>query len=226
MLDHADFDLPMTEEFVARVHRGVRRRRLLRMAAASCAVLALAGAATLVIRSAYGPEPAPPVTPPVVSAPAVRLLEGFRIDYVPDGMKPDEQDSSAVYAVSRNRLHNDDSTPPDRAPNATVGIRLYLRDDGAMLMAISVLRPLLTTPEADEQQVFEWLRARAVNGWQVLRTYDLPAGRAQLLTFQGSEGPQHQIVITTPDLAVIEVSGNGVVPVAELERVAGSIRHE
>ncbi|MDI6106026.1 hypothetical protein QLQ12_46420 [Actinoplanes sp. NEAU-A12] len=230
-----DFALPVTDAFIAGVHRGVRRRRTMRAVAGGGAVLATAGVAALVftlvgpggsapLPAATGPIAAASSTPPSTVDPISELLDGYRVTFVPAGLEAGSPaNGSATYPVSKDTLHNDGSAPATEHPTAAVADRMYVLPNGANWLNISVLRPERTTAGADREQVTEWLAGWALKGTKVTETYQLPAGRAQLAAAKGSEVTAHHVVITAPDGAVIIVGGNGNVPVADLKAVAAGL---
>lgn len=234
ILDKEDFALPVTDAFITGVHRGVRRRRVLRAVAAGGAVAATAVSATFVV-TLTGPAhlASPPSSPtnsiaaasPTAAAdPLHEPLDGYRVTFVPDGLRvgvPGNEPAS--YAVSKDQLHNDGSVPASEHSTAATTLRTYVLPDGGNWLDISVLRPERTTAEADQAQVTEWLTGWAIKGAEVIDRYQVPAGRAQLTRFVGSEVTAHQVVITTPDGVVIVVGGNGKMPVADLKAVAAGV---
>lgn len=234
ILNKEHFALPVTDAFITGVHRGVRRRRVLRAVAAGGAVAATAVAATIVV-TLTGPAhlAAPPssTTNPIAAAsptaaadPIHEPLDGYRVTFMPDGLRVGVPgNGSASYPVSKDQLHNDGSVPASEHPTAATTLRTYVLPNGGNWLAISVLRPERTTAEADQAQVTEWLTGWAIKGAEVIDRYELPAGRAQLTRFVGSEVTAHNVVITTPDGVVIVVDGNGSVPVADLKAVAAGV---
>ncbi len=233
ILDKEDFALPVTDAFITGVHRGVRRRRILRAVAAGGAVAATAVAATFVVTltgPAHLASPPSSTTDSIAASstatadPIHEPLDGYRVTFVPDGLRVGVPgNGSASYAVSKDQLHNDGSVPASEHPTAATALRTYVLPNGANWLDISVLRPQRTTAEADRAQVTEWLTGWAIKGAEVIDRYEVPAGRAQLTRFVGSEVTAHNVVITTPDGVVIVVGGNGNVPVADLKAVAASV---
>jgi hypothetical protein len=225
-----DFDLPVTDTFIAGVHKGVRRRRVLRAVAAGGALAATAGVATLAtmltgpahVASPPGSVAAASPNPP--ADPIHQPLDGYRVTFVPGGLRVGVPgNGTASYPVSKDHLHNDGSAPASEHPTATTALRMYVRPDGANWLNISVLRPERTTAQADRAQVTTWLTGWAVKGTDVIESYGIPAGRAQLTRFVGSEVTVHKVVITAPDGAVIIIDGNGAVPVADFKAVAAGL---
>nr|WP_026284408.1 hypothetical protein [Salinispora arenicola] len=231
ILDKGDFALPVTDTFIAGVHRGVRRRRVLRVATAGGAVAVTAVAATFVVALTGPANPASPPgssTDPIAAAssaaaadPIHEPLDGYRVTFVPEGLRVGVSgNGSASYAVSEDRLHNDGSVPASDHPTAATTLRTYVLPNGGNWLAISVLRPERTTAGADQEQITEWLTGWALRGTEVIDRYQIPVGQAQLTRFVGSEVTAHQVVITTPDGVVIVVGGNGNLPVSDLKAVA------
>ncbi|MET7951224.1 hypothetical protein [Micromonospora sp. NPDC005324] len=233
ILDKEDFALPVTDAFIAGVHRGLRRRRVLRVVAAGGAVAATAIVGTFVV-TLTGPThvASPPssttdsaaASPTAAADPIHQPLDGYRVTFVPDGLRVGVPgNGSASYAVSKDHLHNDGSVPPSEHPTAATTLRTYVLPNGSNWLDISVLRPERTTAKAGQAQITEWLTGWAIKGTEVIDRYDLSAGQAQLTKFVGSEVTAHQLVITTPDGVVIIVGGNGNVPVADLKAVAAGV---
>lgn len=234
ILDKGEFGLPVTDTFIAGVHRGVRRRRALRVATAGGAVALMAVAATFVVAltGPNNPASAPGSSADPIAAassaaaadPIHEPLDGYRVTFVPEGLRVGVAgNGSASYAVSKNQLHNDGSVPASEYPTAATTLRTYILPNGGNWLDISVLRPEGATSEADQAQVTEWLAGWAVKGAEVIDQYQIPAGQAQLTRFAGAEVTAHQVVITTPDGPVIVVGGNGNVPVADLKAVAAGV---
>ncbi|GAA0267390.1 hypothetical protein [Cryptosporangium japonicum] len=213
----ADWELPLTEEFVAGVRRGVRRRRLVRRAAAagSAAVVALVAALVLT-----GSDTTTAVVPPA-TAPVGSPLGGFEVGYVPSGVRAETRDGSFSCAVTAGM--RECRQPGPGVPAATLLQRRYDRDSGAAWMWITVLRPL-PVPGGDSatmaRQLVDWLTI----GTSSVSTFDAPAGRARLVAARGSEVTVYSIVLTTADGIVVSITGNGALPAAELTAVARGIR--
>ena len=220
-----DFALPVTDAFITGVRRGVRRRRVLRAAAAGGAVVATAGVATLVFTLTGPAQLASPPSSTAAADSIHRPLDGYRVTFVPDGLQAGAGgDGSASYAVSKDQLHNDDRPASTvDGPTAATTLRAYVQPNGSNWLWISVLRPERTTAKADRAQVTAWLTAWSIKGTEVIDRYELPAGRAQLTKTVGSEATVHEVVITTPDGVVISVGGNAAVPVTDLQAVAAGI---
>lgn len=243
-LDKEDFALPVTDAFVTRVHHGVRRRRILRAGVAGGAVAATAIAVTVAVSLTWITQSAPlpnssTTDPSVAPAPTTAAdpiyqpLDGYRISFVPEGLRVGVAGSGpASYAVSKNQLHNDRGAPTSPGggavadsdpPTAATTLRTYVRPNGGNWLWISVLRPERTTAEVDRALITEWLVGWAIKGTEVIDSFPVPAGQAQLTRFVGSEVTVHRVVMTTPSGTVIEVGGNGAVPVADLMAVAAGI---
>lgn len=233
-IDDHDFALPVTDAFIRGVHRGVRRRRVLRAIAGSGAAIATAGiAAFLFTLAGSADRDSPPnsaassvaaASPTPASDPIPQALDGYRVTFVPEGLKVGAPaNGSASYPVSKNQLHNDGSAPASPHPTATTTMRIYVKPNGSNWLDVTVLRPQRTTADADKGQVTAWLTGWALKGNEVIEKYDVPAGHAQVTRFVGSEVTVHTVVITTPDGAVIVVGGNGHVPVADLTAVAAGL---
>ncbi|MEV6814011.1 hypothetical protein [Micromonospora sp. NPDC051296] len=226
-LADADFDLPLTEDLVSRVRHGVRRRRAARAAALTTGVFAAVGATVLAVNLVTGPSPSATL-PPAASASASDSvaglpLDGFRIGFLPEGLRADPQDSVATFAVAENRLRDDAAAPGSGDPTASVSTRRYERANGGSAMWLTVLRPERTTPAAGPQLITEWLAGSRTAGLNLLETFDVPLGRAELVAHSGTETTNHDVVITTDDGAVISVMGDGRVLVETLKQVAMSI---
>lgn len=242
-LDKEDFALPVTDAFVARVHHGVRRRRILRAGAVGGAIAATAIAVTVAVsltgitQSVPLPnsstDPSVAAAPTTVADPIYQPLDGYRVTFVPEGLRVGVAGSGpASYAVSKNQLHNDRGAPTSPGggavadsdhPTAATTLRTYVRPNGGNWLWISVLRPERTTAEVDRAQVTEWLVGWSTKGTEVIDSFPVPAGQAQLTRTVGSEVTVHAVVITTPSGTVISVGGNGGVPVADLRAVAAGI---
>ncbi len=226
VLAGSDWDLPVTDEFLGRVHRGVRRRRLIRSAAAGGALLATAGVATVAVALAGTPgtsgdgAPAPPAA---ASASAVGApLDGFRIGHLPPGAAQSGADSTYTAAVTADGLRNDGPAPAPGEPRASVTMRRF--DGAGASLFVTVLRPDPTgDPAVGAAEIGDRLLRWASKDEQPIRTFDVPAGTAQLFTDVGTEITTHEVVIATPDHVVVTVSGTARHTVADLEAVARGI---
>ena len=225
----AAWDIPVTDDFVEGVRRGVRRRWMLRGAAAgggallaTAAVVALA----LALTTSFGPSRngTPSGVPPAAPGSATgTVLDGFRITRLPDGAVQAGPDSTYTAAVTENGLRNDGAVPAAGEPKASVTMRRFDRGTGVGLF-VTVLRPEPgTDPAVGAAQVGDWLARWASEGGTSVRTFDVPAGTARLLAHVGSETTSYQVVITTPAHVVITIVGNAAFTVAEIEGMAQGI---
>ena len=219
----AGWDIPVTDTFVAGVRRGLRRRHVLRGAAAGGALLATAGVATFAISLASGGTPAvPAVPPPVSTSVGDRPLDGFRIGTTPRGAVVAGADSWYTAAVTDKGLRNDGPDPRPGEPRASVTMRRYDRGVGVGLF-VTVLRPETTTAPVSTEQLGQWLTAWAMKQMRPLKTFDVPAGTAQLFANAGNEATAYEVVITAHDGVVITIGGAATFTAAELEAVARGI---
>lgn len=216
------WEIPVTDEFVTGVLRGVRRRRAWRRAAGGGALMMLAGVVAVVIGLAGGAAPGPPVgmTPAPVT-PSDPPLDGFRIDRLPAGVHAVRPDSWRTCAMSAVPYDCPDPRPGD--PTAGNAARRFDRGVGVYLWVL-VLRPETTTPAADRAQITAWLNEWATADRTPIETFDAPAGRAQVLASIGSEVTVYSVAITTGDGVVISISGAAGLTVADLKDVAMGIR--
>ncbi|MBM2615440.1 hypothetical protein JIG36_07660 [Actinoplanes sp. LDG1-06] len=219
VLSTVDAEFPVTDEFVSRVRRGMRRRRAARAAYAAGAAATVIAVLALVIPQLR--EPAPPAPP---AAPAAPLLDGFRIGYIPAGLHASDRDDSSTRYVGENFLRELGSMAPYLGePTATVSTRYYLRDDGGKWLWITVLRPLEPSNRADRATTTRWLAGSQTAGAEITESFTVPAGAAVLTTMAGTEVTTHDIVITTPDGVVLTVGANGGLPIEELRAVANGL---
>lgn len=221
-----DFAVPVTDAFLDGVRREVRRRRRWRAVAAGGAVAATVLTAALVVTVARPPATGSiAVVPPAASAgPAHRPVDGYRVTFVPAGLRPDDHgDGYAGYAVSKDQLHNDRPAPATDHPTAATTMRLYLKANGGMALWITVLRPERTTAAVGRAQVTAWLTGWSVKNTQVIDRYPVPAGQARLIRTGGAGTTVHEVVITTPDGVVITVAGSAEIPLADLKAVAAGL---
>ncbi|WP_433533175.1 hypothetical protein ACQPYA_14830 [Micromonospora sp. CA-263727] len=223
-LADADFDLPLTEDLVSRVRRGVRRRRAARAAAVTTGAFAAVGAVVLAVNLVTGPGPSATLPPAASASASERVaglpLDGFRFGFLPEGLRADPRDSVASVAVAENRLRDDIAAPGPSDPTAGVTTRRYERADGGSALWLTVLRPQRATPTAGAQLITEWLAGSRTAGRKPIETFDVPVGRAELVAHVGTETTNHDVVITTDDGAVISVMGDERVPVETLKQVA------
>jgi hypothetical protein len=223
----AEWDIPVTDEFVDGVRRGVRRRLLLRGAALGGAVIA-AGAVLAVataVTGTHGPahNGTVPAAPTTSSTAAGTRLAGFHLTWLPDRAVQVGPDGTYTAAVTTQGLRNDGPTPAAGEPRALVTTRHFERDVGVGLF-VSVLRPQPgTDPPAGTAQVGDWLVRWETRGGTSVKTFDVPVGTARLLAEVGSETTSHKVVITAAGHAVIAIEGNAAYTAAELEAVARGI---
>jgi hypothetical protein len=219
LLRDADWDIPLTEAFVTRVQRGVRRRRVERGLAAGGVLMALVMAVGIGVMINYEN----PVTTHVLPTPSAfssTPLDGFRIGYLPEGVYAVVPDSGSTCVVSAEPYRC--PAPQPGSPTATTSSRRFDRGVG-MWMWIIVLRPQTTTATVDRAQITEWLVGWETAGTTPVDTFDTPVGPAQILATVGSEVTVHSIVIATGDGAVISVNGNAGLSIDDLRKVALSI---
>lgn len=220
----AEFDIPMTEEFVQRVRRGVRRRRLLRAAATGGATLAVAGVVVAGFALAQGGSPGP-VTPPIAGASSAgapvatgSMLDGYAISRLPQGAARAGDDSFYTARVTDKGLVNDGTGPAPGDPSASVTMRRYDRADGASFF-VTVMRPVA----GDAAAVGARLLAGATAGATPAATFDTPVGAARMFSSVGSETTTHRVVVAARDHVVITVEGTGKASAPEIQDLARSI---
>ena len=226
--DLAEFDIPVTEDFVQRVQRGVRRRRLLRAAATGGATLVVAGVLVGGFALAQGGLPAP-VEPPVAApsiaassgpAAAGSALDGYAITRLPQGTARAGDDSFSTARVTDKGLVNDGAGPAPGDPGASVTMRRYDRADGASFF-VTVMRPVT----GDAATVGARLLTGATAGATPTATFDTPIGTARMFSSIGTETTTHRTVVATPDHVVLTVEGNGRARASEIRDLAQSIDH-
>ena len=231
MLDKnlAAWDIPVTDEFLDGVRRGIRRRRLLRGAAVGGGTLLATATVTAVALGLGAPSSVPRNgTPPAASASAQAsvagpALDGFHLTRLPRGAVRVGADSSDIVAVTQDGLHTVDAGPAPGQPWATVTVRRFDRGEGIGLF-VSVLRPRPgTSPAADSAQVADWLVEWSARGSAPIRTFDVPSGAARLYADVGTQVTTHHVVITTAGHVVITIEGNAAFTAAEMETVARGI---
>jgi hypothetical protein len=226
-LADAEWELPLTEDFVDRVRVGVRRRRLRRRvlaggsAVATAAMLVLIGIA--LARQVNGPPTAAP-SPVASSIPAAGpSLDGFVLHYLPPGATPVGGDSYYTAPVGPQGLVNQGSAPAPGGPSASVTMRRFTSTDISDIF-VSVLRPSPTNPSGTSPaQVTTWLTDGAVRNGDRTDSFDVPAGPAVLLDNVGNQGTTHTLVITATEGAVIVVEGAGSLSADELRRIAAGV---
>ncbi|MFG1928043.1 hypothetical protein [Cryptosporangium sp. NPDC048952] len=204
-----DWDLPVTEEFVAGVRRGVRRRRLLRRAT-------LAGAAAVVafvVAFAVTGSGTTTLVVPPATAPADSPLGGFEVGYLPSGVRAEARDGSFTCAAAAGMRECRDAG----APAVAVSQRRYDRNNGGAWLWITVLDP--GDSRAATQWVVDWL----TTGTSQVSTFDAPIGPARVLVTRGSEATVYSVVLTAEDGVVISITGNAGLSAEELTKVARGI---
>jgi hypothetical protein len=235
MLDNlTDWDIPVTDEFVARVRRGVRRRRRLRAATTAAAVvvaaIATAAIAAGVVAVTRPPERAQTSPPPV---PGTQILDGYHLTRLPAGAtRAATTDSFGRYPVTADGPDLSGS-PAIGDPAVVVTMRGFDRGVGVSLY-VTVFRPDPPGP-----QVGAWLSAWAARGAVPMHgesapaggtsparpagTFETPVGPARLLAHQGTEVTTYEVIITTPEQVIITVQANGAFTAAELTDTARGI---
>jgi hypothetical protein len=199
ILSTTDFDLPVTEEFLNRVQRGVRRRRAFRLAAAGCAVLAVTGGVFAVTRPHESalPIPAASFGPSTVTG---GFVDRFRIGYIPEGIVLGPElgsDNVPITADGKEATAGHTMGPDD--PVVVKSTRRFEQPNGGALMN------------------------RYLDGTVTVGTFDVPAGKAHLTRTSGTEHTAYGMVIACPDLSVIAIETNARVPADELKAVAAGL---
>ncbi|GIE30936.1 hypothetical protein Ait01nite_039810 [Actinoplanes italicus] len=216
ILSTTDFDLPVTEEFLNRVQRGVRRRRAFRLTVASCAVLAVTGGVFAVARPH---EPAPPA-PATVLGPApvvIGHVERYRIGFVPDGITLDPRLSSSTLIISQDGEEVTDGRPAGPLDTPVMqSTRRFEKANGGSYLWITVSRPFPQSPGQGSAILLNTLANRSTAGSTPVETFSVPAGTAHLT--RKAEG--YGVVIMATDLSVITIEANTQVPAEELKAVA------
>jgi hypothetical protein len=212
ILKTTDFDLPVTEEFLHRVQRGVRRRRTLRMAAAGFAVLAVIGVVAVT-------QTRPVPRPTTAASPAVPDVDRFLIGYVPDGIRLDEQRSSSVLIVRPDGTEAGTSAGPQDL-DVMVSMRRFEQANGGSYMWITVLRPSVPPSQTVAATTFNGLLNRRLTGTVTVEKFDVPAGRAHLTRSSPAKDAGYGIVIAGTDRTVITIEANTRVPAEILKAVA------
>ncbi|GAB2588943.1 hypothetical protein Aab01nite_42300 [Paractinoplanes abujensis] len=230
VLSTVDAEFTVTDTFVSRVRRGVRRRRAAR--AAAVAGLAATVIAVVVVALPQVRSPAPPPAAPT-PVPAAPLLDGFRVGYVPPGLRAagPGDDRGGPWLVTENEVHIGTMAPAPGVrmapsyddPAATVSMRRYVRDNGGNWLWITVLRPRQNTEPAGPSTVTRWLAGSQTAGAEISDSFPVPTGTAVLTTTRGTEVTTHDIVITTPDGVVVAVGGNAGLSERELRAVANGL---
>jgi hypothetical protein len=215
ILKTTDFDLPVTEEFVHRVQRGVRRRQALRVAAAGLAVLAVTGVVAVIQTR---PEPGP-VT---AASPAAPDVDRFLIGYIPDGIRLDEQRSSSMLIVRPDGTDAGTSSGPQDL-DVVVSMRRFEQANGGSYLWITVLRPSTPPSQSVPATTFNGLLNRHLIGTVTVETFEVPAGKARLTRTSAAEDAGYGVVIAGTDRIVITIEANTRVPADVLKAVAGGL---
>ncbi|WP_250007974.1 hypothetical protein [Actinoplanes sp. M2I2] len=221
--DLAEFDIPVPQDFVQRVQRGVRRRRLLRAAATGGATLTVAGVVVGGLALAQGGSQQAPVTPPAAassgeSAAAGSALDGFAISSLPQGVVRAGEDSFYTARVTDKGLVNDGTGPGLGDPSASVTMRRYDRTDGASFF-VTVMRPMT----GDAATVGAQLVTGATAGVTPAVEFDTSIGTARMFRSVGNEITTYRAVVETPEHVVITVEGSGKARAAEIQDMARNI---
>ena len=211
--DLAEFDIPVTEDFVRGVQRGVRRRRLRRAAATGGATLAVAGAIIGGFALAQGGSP-PPVAAPSSAAATSEALDGYVITRLPAGLARVGDDSFYTARSTDQGLVNDGTGPAPGDPAVSVTMRRYQRAGGAGFF-VTVMRPLHGDAAAVSAQLLTGVAAGATPA----ATFDTKIGTARLF----SETTTYRVAVTTADHVVISIESHGTVQAAEIQDLARAI---
>lgn len=215
ILKTTDFDLPVTEEFVHRVQRGVRRRRTMRMAAAGLAVLAIVGVVAITqTRPAPGPV--------AVASPATPDVDRLLIGYVPAGVRLDEQRGSNTLVVRPDGTDAGPSASPQDL-DVMVSMRRFEQANGGSYLWITVLRPSTPSSQPVAVTTFNGLLNRYLAGTVTVETFDVPTGRARLNRTSAAESAGYGVVIAGTDRTVITIEANTRVPADVLKEVAAGL---
>jgi hypothetical protein len=215
ILNATDFDLPVTEDFLHRVQRGVRRRQAFRVAAAGLAVLAVTG-----VVAVTQTRPAP--GPVVAASSTVPDVDRFLIGYIPDGIRLDEQRSSSTLMIRPDGTDAGTSSGPQDL-NVTVSMRRFEQANGGSYLWITVFRPSAPPAQTVPATTFNALLDRHLTGTTTVEKFDVPIGRASLTRTSGTETTGYGIVIAGADRTVITIEANTRVPAETLKSVAAGI---
>jgi hypothetical protein len=228
----ADWDIPMAEDFVDRVRRGVRRRRFRRAAVATGSLLATAAViGTIVITvSAAGPPSggdrgtsAGPATAASTSHRATERIDGFLLGYLPAGARRDGPDGFYTAAVGRDGVRDDAPAPAAGEPGVAVTMRRFTIAPNNRSLFVTVLRPqtgFRSTTSAE--QIGGWLVADAGANDRT-ESFPVPVGRAYLVTYHGTEVTTTTLVIAAPQGVMVMVEAQAPLAVDELRRIAQGV---
>jgi hypothetical protein len=223
ILSTTDFDLPVTEEFLNRVQRGVRRRRAFRLAAAGCAVLAVTGGVFAVTRPHESalPIPAASFGPSTATG---GFVDRFRIGYIPEGivLGPELGSDNVPITADGNEATAGHTTGPDD-PVVVKSTRRFEQPNGGSYLWITVFRQLPAPVGQGSPILMNALMNRYLDGTVTVGTFDVPAGKAHLTRTSGTEHTAYGMVIACPDLSVIAIETNARVPADELKAVAAGL---
>jgi hypothetical protein len=212
ILKTTDFDLPVTEEFLHRVQRGVRRRRTLRVAAAGFAVLAVTGVIAVT-------QTRPASLPAATASSTVPDVDRFLIGYVPDGIRLDEQRSNNVLTIRPDGTDAGSPAGPEDL-DVAVSMRRFEQANGGSYMWITVLRPSTPPSQPVSATTFNGLLIRHLTGTVTVEQFDVPTGRARLTRTSPAQDAGYGIVIAGTDRTVITIEANTRVPADVLKAVA------
>ncbi|BEL07116.1 hypothetical protein Q0Z83_053070 [Actinoplanes sichuanensis] len=215
ILKTTDFDLPVTEEFLHRVQRGVRRRQAFRVAAAGLAVLAVTGVVA-VTQTRRVPDPV------AAASPTIADVDRFLIGYIPDGIRLDEQRGSSSLMVRPDGTDAGTSSGPQDL-NVAVSMRRFEQANGGSYMWITVYRPSSPPAQTVPATTFNALLNRQLIGTTTVEKFDVPTGRASLTRTSAAEAAGYGIVIAGTDRTVITIEANTRVPAETLKSVAAGI---
>jgi hypothetical protein len=224
ILSTTDFDLPVTEEFLDRVQRGVRRRRAFRLTVASFAVLAVTGGVFAVARPFESALPPPPAATAGTSAVTAGFVAGFRITYVPDSVVLSREVGSITEFLTPDGKTATSGNP--KSPDNLVVItstRRFEQPNGGSYLWITVYTQ---QPEAAKQGspiLVNSMVNRHIDGTTPVERFDVPAGSARLTRTSGSETSSYGVVIATHDLSVIAIEANAQVSAEEIKAVAAGL---
>ncbi|WP_093622149.1 hypothetical protein [Actinoplanes philippinensis] len=202
----------MTDEFLHRVQRGVRRRRMFRVAAAGLAVLAVTSAVAVTqLRPAPGSVPA--------ASAAVPDVDRFLISYIPTGVRIDEQGSSSTLIIRSDGTDAGTPSGPQDL-NVAVSMRRFEQANGGSYMWITVFRPSTPPSQPVSATTFNGLLNRHLTGAIIVENFDVPAGKARLTRTSTADNAGYGIVIAGTDRTVITIEANLRVPADVLKAVA------
>jgi hypothetical protein len=226
----ADWDIPVTEDFVDRVGRGLRRRRFRRAAVAGGSLLATAAVTgTIVIAvnaagpTSGGPMPAGPGTAASTPRRVTERIDGFVLGYLPAGVRRNGPDGFYTAGIGPEGLRSDSPAPAEGEPSVAVTMRRLTLAPGNHSMFVTVLRPQTGTRSAmSAEQMGGWL-AEDAGANDRAESFPVPAGRAYLIIHRGTEVTTASLVIAAPNGVVVMVEGHASLTVDELRRIAEGV---